>query len=141
MEQRITVITLGVADLQRSINFYEKGLGWKRSEKSIGDLIVFDMTGILFALYPIGELAEDVTIPHEPLTRTCSPCPRFSGIAIAHNTHSEEEVAEILAQVETIGGSIVKPAQKTSWGGYSGYFADPDGYIFEVAYNPFWKIE
>ncbi len=133
MEQRITVITLGVADLQRSINFYEKGLGWKRSDKSVGDLIVFDMPGILFALYPIGELAEDVTIPHEPS--------RFSGIALAHNTHSEEEVAEILAQVETIGGSIVKPAQKTSWGGYSGYFADPDGYIFEVAYNPFWKIE
>ncbi|MCD8042465.1 MAG: VOC family protein [Tannerellaceae bacterium] len=133
MEQRITVITLGVADLQRSINFYEKGLGWKRSEKSIGDLIVFEMPGILFALYPIGELAEDVTIPQEPS--------RFSGIALAHNTHSEEEVAEILAKVETIGGSIVKPAQKTSWGGYSGYFADPDGYLFEVAYNPFWKIE
>ncbi|MCD7972793.1 MAG: VOC family protein [Candidatus Azobacteroides sp.] len=132
MEQRITVITLGVADLQRSVRFYEQ-LGWKCSDKSVGDLIVFDMPGILFALYPIGELAEDVTIPHEPS--------RFSGITIAHNTHSEEEVAEILAQVETIGGSIVKPAQKTSWGGYSGYFADPDGYIFEVAYNPFWKIE
>lgn len=132
MEQRITVITLGVADLQRSVRFYEQ-LGWKRSDKSTGDLIVFDMPGILFALYPIGELAEDVTIPHEPS--------RFSGIALAHNTYSEEEVAEILVKVETIGGSIVKPVQKTSWGGYSGYFADPDGYIFEVAYNPFWKIE
>ncbi|MCD8030900.1 MAG: VOC family protein [Bacteroides sp.] len=132
MEQRITVITLGVADLQRSVRFYEQ-LGWKRSDKSVGELIVFNMPGILFALYPIGELAEDVTIPHEPS--------RFSGIALAHNTHSEEEVAEILAKVESIGGSIVKPAQKTSWGGYSGYFADPDGYLFEVAYNPFWKME
>ncbi|MCD8176166.1 MAG: VOC family protein [Tannerellaceae bacterium] len=132
MEQRITLITLGVADLERSIKFYEKGLGWKRSEKSTGEMIAFDMPGITLALFPIKELAEDVTISHEPS--------RFSGITIAHNTHSEEEVAEIMARVETLGGTIVKPPQKASWGGYSGYFADPDGYIFEVAYNPFWKL-
>ncbi len=132
MEQRITVITLGVTNLQRSVRFYEE-LGWKRSDKSTGDLIVFDMPGILFALYPIEELADDVTIPHEPS--------RFSGIAIAHNTYSEEEVDKIMALVEKHGGSIIKPPQKTSWGGYSGYFADLDGYIFEIAYNPFWKIE
>ncbi len=132
MEPRITVITLGVADLQRSVRFYEQ-LGWKRSDKSTGDLIVFDMRGILFALYPIQELAADVTIPHEPS--------RFSGITLAHNTYNEEEVAKIMAQVEKSGGSIIKPPQHTSWGGYSGYFADPDGYVFEVAYNPYWKME
>ena len=132
MEQRLTLITLGVADLRRSLDFYEKGLGWVRSEKSSGDMIAFEMPGIMLALYPIEELAEDVTVPYEPS--------RFSGMTIAHNVRSEKEVDELMAKVMAVGGSLLKQLQKVFWGGYSGYFADPDGYVFEVAYNPFWEF-
>lgn len=133
MEQRFTLITLGVSNLERSLDFYEKGLGWKRSDKSSGDMITFDMPGISFALYPLEELAKDVTIPYERS--------RFSGITIAHNARSEMEVDEIMAKVQLAGGTIIKEAQKVFWGGYSGYYADPDGYVFEVAYNPYWEFQ
>lgn len=132
MEQRISLITLGVADLQRSLDFYEKGLGWIRSEKSSGDMIAFDMPGITLALYPIRELAGEVSVPYEPS--------RFSGITIAYNTRSEKEVDALIAKVGLLGGRILKQPQKVFWGGYNGYFSDPDGYVFEVAYNPFWEF-
>lgn len=132
MEQRLTLITLGVADLRRSLDFYEKGLGGVRSAKSSGDMIAFEMPGIMLALYPIEELAKDVTVAHEPS--------RFSGMTIAHNVRSEKEVDELMAKVAAAGGSLLKQPQKVFWGGYSGYFADPDGYVFEVAYNPFWEL-
>jgi catechol 2,3-dioxygenase-like lactoylglutathione lyase family enzyme len=129
MRQKLHLITLGVDDLQRAVNFYE-GLGWKKSDKSMDGLALFPLGGMVLALHPRHELAEDTTLPYEPSS--------FSGMTIAHNTRSEQEVEEVLAKVVELGGTIVKPAQKVYWGGYSGYFKDPDGFLFEVAYNPFW---
>ncbi|MEH0155889.1 VOC family protein [Limibacter armeniacum] len=129
MRQKINIITLGVTNLEKSLDFYEKGLGWKRSEASQGDIVFFQLGGIVLALYPKEKLAEDVTVP--------SNGNGFSGITIAYNTKSELEVDEVLKEVEMLGAKIIKPAQKVFWGGYSGYFSDPDGHLFEVAYNPF----
>jgi uncharacterized protein len=133
MEARINIITLGVNDLNRSIDFYEKGLGWKRSAASQDNIIFFQLSSIVLALYPRELLAEDATIPAEGKG--------FSGITLAHNTRSEEEVDEIVAKVEKLGATIVKKPQKVFWGGYSSYFKDPDGHLFEVAFNPFFELD
>jgi len=133
MRQKLNLITLGVDDFEKSLNFYEKGLGWKRSEKSISGLALFPLGGMTLALYPRHELAEDTTLHYKPT--------EFSGMTISYNTRSEEEVDDILKQVEVLGATIIKPAQKVFWGGYSGYFKDLDGYLFEVAYNPFWELD
>ncbi|HNQ27567.1 MAG TPA: VOC family protein, partial [Aquaticitalea sp.] len=89
--------------------------------------------GIILALHPRHELAEDVTLAYQPTT--------FSGLTISYNAKTEQEVDTILEQVAKLGGTIVRPAQKVYWGGYSGYFKDLDGYLFEVAYNPFWEFD
>jgi catechol 2,3-dioxygenase-like lactoylglutathione lyase family enzyme len=133
MRQKLNLITLGVDDLERSLNFYEKGLGWKKSDKSVDDLALFPLGGITLALYPVKELAADVTLAYAPS--------RFAGITFSYNAKSESEVDEVLKQVEELGAVIIKPAQKVFWGGYSGYFKDLDGYIFEVAFNPFWEFD
>jgi uncharacterized protein len=133
MRQKLNLITLAVADLERSLQFYEKGLGWKKSEKSTEDLALFPLGGITLALYPGEELAKDVTINYQPST--------FSGITFSYNGKSEKEVDEVLARARQSGAIIIKSAQKVFWGGYSGYFKDPDGYVFEVAYNPFWELD
>jgi uncharacterized protein len=133
MRQKLNLITLGVGDFDKALNFYEKGLGWKKSEKSMEDLALFPLGGIVLALYPRQELASDTTLAFEPTG--------FSGMTISYNAKSEKEVDEVLAKVSTLGATIVKPAQKVFWGGYSGYFNDPDGYLIEVAYNPFWELD
>ncbi len=133
MRQKLNLITLGVDDIQKSLRFYEQGLGWKRSEKSLDDFVIFPLGGITMALFPRQELAKDVTLNYQ---RT-----EFSGLTLAYNTKSEKEVDEVLAQVEKLGATIIKPAQKVFWGGYSGYFKDLDGYVFEVAFNPFWEMD
>lgn len=133
MRQKLNLITLGVDDFQRSVDFYEKGLGWKKSGKSMEGLALFDLGGIILALHPRQELAADTTLPYRPTI--------FSGLTISHNTRSEKEVDEILDTVAKLGATIVKPGQKVYWGGYSGYFKDLDGYLFEVAYNPFWELD
>ncbi|MGN6214855.1 VOC family protein [Parafilimonas sp.] len=133
MRQKLHLITLGVDDLQKSLDFYEKGLGWKKSDKSMDNFALFDLGGIILALHPRHELADDTTLKYQPTT--------FSGLTISHNTKSEREVDEILKKVAKLGATIVKPAQKVYWGGYSGYFKDPDGHLFEVAYNPFWEFD
>jgi len=133
MRQKINLITLGTLDFQKSLDFYESGLGWKRSEKSLEGFALFDLGGIILALHPIQELEEDTTLPFQSST--------FSGITLAYNAKSEQEVDLILGKVKQIGGSVVKQAQKVYWGGYSGYFKDLDGHLFEVAYNPFWKFD
>ena len=129
MRQKFTIITLGVSDIQRSLAFYEKGLGWKKSSSSNENIAFFSLGGMVLGLYPKHLLAEDVTISAEGAG--------FSGITIAYNTKSEKEVDDVLAEVEKLGAIILKPAQKVFWGGYSGYFKDLDGHIFEVAFNPF----
>lgn len=133
VRQKLSVITLAVRDLERSLAFYEQGLGWRRSSVSVGDLAVFDMGGWALALYPREELAQDAAVSAEGAG--------FEGITLAHNVASEAEVDALLAHVATIGGRIAKPAQKAFWGGYHGYFVDPDGHLVEVAYNPFWPLD
>ena len=127
------MITLGVKNITKATNFYEKGLGWKKSSLSQGDLVIFPLGGIALALYPRKLLAEDAMVKDE-LTG-------FSGMTNSYNAKNEKEVNDILEEVEKLGATIVKPAQEVFWGGYSGYFKDLDGHIIEVAYNPFWEID
>lgn len=134
MEPRISIFTLGVSDIERSYQFYHIGLGFPTSRKPKSDIVFFQTTGVCLALYPLVKLAEDVSEGYS--TERGS----FSGITIAHNTKVKGEVDKILTLVESAGGRILKPAQDTFWGGYGGYFSDPDGYIWEVAYSDSWKF-
>jgi len=133
MRQKLNLITLGVRDIKKAANFYAKGLGWKRSSLSQDDLIVFPLGGIALALYPRKLLAEDATVKDTPTG--------FFGITISYNARDEKEVDKVMKEVEELGATIVKPARKASWGGYSGYFKDLDGHLIEVAFNPFWKLD
>lgn len=133
MRQKLNLITLGVDNFEKSVNFYEKGLGWKKSDKSVDGLALFPLGGIVLALHSRHELAADTTLNYQPT--------EFSGLTISYNAKSEKEVDDILKQVAKLGATIVKPAQKVYWGGYSGYFKDLDGYLFEVAFNPFWELD
>jgi uncharacterized protein len=133
MRQKLTMITLGVADIDRAVNFYEKGLGWKRSTASTENLIVYSLGGIGLALYSRKMLAEDATVDEAGNG--------FSGVTFSQNAKNEDEVDDVLEQAVKAGATLVKHAQKVFWGGYSGYFKDPDGHLIEVAYNPFWKMD
>jgi catechol 2,3-dioxygenase-like lactoylglutathione lyase family enzyme len=134
MESRISIITLGVADLERSYQFYHHGLGFPTTRKPQDGIIFFQTSGTCLALYPADKLAEDVN-PDFPDERT-----RFPGITLAHNTREKEQVDQILQLAEQAGGKIEKQAADTFWGGYSGYFSDPDGYLWEVAYAESWQF-
>jgi catechol 2,3-dioxygenase-like lactoylglutathione lyase family enzyme len=131
MEQRISIITLGVADLNRSREFYER-LGWRRSMAETGGIVFFQAGGMALALYPREELAKDANV---------APDGRgFIGVTLAYNARSRAQVDSVLAEAKAAGANIIKPAQEAFWGGYSGYFADPDGFLWEVAWNPFFPI-
>jgi catechol 2,3-dioxygenase-like lactoylglutathione lyase family enzyme len=132
MEPRLTLVTLGVADVARSRSFYE-ALGFKASAASQESVAFLDAGGVVLALFRRAALAEDATVPDS--------APGFSGIALAHNTRSEAEVDRVLREAVAAGGRLTKPGQKVFWGGYSGYFADPDGHLWEVAYNPAWPLD
>jgi catechol 2,3-dioxygenase-like lactoylglutathione lyase family enzyme len=132
LRQKITLITLGVADLDRATSFYEKALGWKKSSGSTENLTLFDLGGYGLALYPRKLLAEDANVAEQGTG--------FSGVTLSFNAKSEAEVNEVLSEVSLHGALVVKAAQKVFWGGYSGYFKDPDGHLIEVAYNPFWEL-
>ncbi len=119
MDPRVTVLTLGVKDLARSLSFYSEGLGWRRSSSSNENICFFQLENLIFALYPKHLLAEDATVNLNGSG--------FSGITFAHNVREKSEVAALLEKAERAGGKIVKPAQDVFWGGHSGYFADPDG--------------
>ena len=134
MEPRISIITLGVTDFARSLRFYRDGLGWPTSATEASAIAFFKTTGARLALYPFEDLAADIS-PSLPPSR-----PGFGGITLAHNVRAREQVATILYQAEAAGASILKPAQDASWGGHSGYFSDPDGYCWEVAFNPFFRF-
>jgi catechol 2,3-dioxygenase-like lactoylglutathione lyase family enzyme len=128
MNPRISMVTLGVRDLQRSIDFYEKGLGFPRRESG-PNVAFFPLNGTWLSLYGRHALAADATVPADGSG--------FAGITLAHNVHSEAEVEEVLAIAVAAGATLVKKAEKVFWGGYSGYFKDPDGHLWEVAHNPF----
>lgn len=130
MKPRINMITLGVADMERAIRFYEKGLGLQRMPFE-GGAAFFTLNGSWLSLYPWDALAEDATVSGNGTG--------FRGVTLAHVVSSKEEVAEVLNQAVRSGAKLMKPAQDVFWGGYSGYFADPDGHLWEVAWNPiFW---
>lgn len=133
MRQKLNLITLGVNNLKRSLEFYEQGLGWKKSSASQEGIAFFPLGGIVLSLYSRDELAKDAEIKSEGHG--------FQGFTISYNAKSELEVDEVMEKIRVLGGKIVKQAQKVFWGGYSGYFADPDGFLIEVAYNPFWPFD
>ena len=135
MEQRLSLVSLGVEDLAKSRAFYER-LGWKASPKHSNENITFfQLGGIVLGLYSRAGLAEEARLSPGPEDKS-----RFGGIALAHNGRSKEEVDTILADAVKAGATLLKPAEEVFWGGYSGYFQDPDGHAWEVAYNPFLPI-
>jgi len=130
MKSRINMITLGVNNLEESIRFYERGLGFPRKPFE-GEVAFFELNGTWLALYPWDALAEDATVSPEGTG--------FRGITLAHNVANKTEVDNVMEQAGNASAAIVKPAKDVFWGGYSGYFADPDGYLWEVVWNPlFW---
>ena len=132
MRQNISFITLGVADLARSRAFYAE-LGWRESSGSQAEVAFFDAGGVVFALFGRAALAEDAGMP--------AAGSGFPGFALAHNVASEEAVDRLLAEAAALGATIVQPAGKVFWGGYRGYFADPDGFLWEVCWNPFFPLD
>ena len=130
MKPRITIITLGVTDLPRAIRFYRDGLGFPTDAEDDASIAFFMTAGVRLALYPKKALAGDIS------NYIKLSAGGFGGITLAHNVDRKEEVAEVLALAERAGGKIVKPAQDVFWGGHSGYFADLDGYYWEVAWAP-----
>jgi hypothetical protein len=131
MQPRISMITLGVRDLARAIRFYEQGLGFPRMESPPG-VAFFTLNGTWLGLYGRDALAEDATVP--------AGGSGFAGFTLAHNVDSESRVEAVIQQAVDAGATLVKPAQKVFWGGYSGYFADPEGNLWEIAHNPFFWI-
>ncbi len=131
MDQRVSLITLGVADLDRARRFYE-ALGWRRGNKDEG-VVFFQIPGAVFALWSRAALAGDA--------RVADTGAAFGGMTLAYNARSREEVDAVLAEAEVAGATILKPAEDVFWGGYSGYFADPDGHPWEVAWNPGWTLD
>lgn len=129
VEARLNIVTLGVADLDVSRRFYVEGLGWRASSASQDKIVFIQLGGIVLALHPREMLAEDATVPADGSG--------FRGITLAHNVRDKADVAPILAHAEKAGGRIVKAAHDVYWGGHSGYFADPDGFLWEVAWNPY----
>jgi catechol 2,3-dioxygenase-like lactoylglutathione lyase family enzyme len=128
MKPRISMITLGVRDLPKSVRFYEEGLGFPRME-SPPEVAFFTLNGAWLGLYGREALAEDATVSAKG--------DGFNSFALAHNVESEAQVDEVVAQAVDAGATLVKKPQAVFWGGYSGYFADPDGHLWEVAYNPY----
>lgn len=136
MEQRYSILTLGTADMDRARGFYEGLLGWRPFMTE--GMTAYDAGGFVFGLFGHKDLAEDAGLA--PAT----PAKGYEGFAVAYNARSEKEVDEILALIENEGkahgAKLLKSAHKAFWGGYSGYFADPDGHAWEVAFNPYWPV-
>lgn len=128
MEPRISIITLGVSDLERSTRFYRDGLGLPVYEAGGPSITFFLLNSVMLALFPRDALAEDSNSEHGDNVQPVS-----NAVTIAHNVATRDEVHAVLAEAEAAGGVIIKPAAETFWGGYSGYFADPDGFQWEVA--------
>jgi uncharacterized glyoxalase superfamily protein PhnB len=133
MQPRVNVITLGTKNLERLRKFYEQGLGWKASSTSNEHFVAFQLGGIILCLFPEALLADDAMT-------TISSEQGFRGITLAHNVANKGEVDVILKQAVSAGAKLQKAAQDVFWGGYSGYFSDPDGHLWEVAWNPHWTL-
>lgn len=131
MEQRVSIITLGVTDLDRSRQFYER-IGWRRSVAKSEGIVFFQSGGMAVALYPREELAKDANVAPDGTG--------FQGVTLAYNARNRAEVDSVLADAVAAGAKLLKPAQEAFWGAYSGYFSDPDGFLWEVAWNPTFPI-
>jgi catechol 2,3-dioxygenase-like lactoylglutathione lyase family enzyme len=131
MEPRLSLITLGVADMPRARAFYE-ALGFRAGKASEESVTFFDAGGVVLALWSRASLAEDAGIADSK--------PGFGGVALAHNARSEADVDKALAEAVAAGAKLIKSAQKAFWGGFVGYFEDPDGHLWEVTYNPYFKL-
>ena len=130
MKPRINMITLGVKDMEESIRFYEDWFGSPRMPFD-GTAVFFDLNGSWLSLYPWKDLAQDAEVPEEGQG--------FRGVTLAHNVSSKSEVDNLMARAQKAGATIKRSAQDVFWGGYSGYFSDPNGHLWEVAWNPhFW---
>lgn len=132
MEPRLSLVTLGVADLAVSRAFYAR-LGFVESGAGNDRVAFFPAGGVVLALFGRADLAADAGLPAEGSG--------FGAVALAHNTRSRDEVAAVLAEAERAGGRVVAPAEDVFWGGHRGYFADPDGHLWEVAWNPFFPMD
>jgi catechol 2,3-dioxygenase-like lactoylglutathione lyase family enzyme len=130
---RVTILTLGVSDLRKATEFYEALLGTPPNTSSDG-ITFIELPGTWIALYPFEKLSEDIS-PEVPVTRK-----GFGGVTLAHNARSKDEVVAILRRAESAGARVVKEPQETFWGGFSGYFADLDGYYWEVAWGPMFEF-
>lgn len=128
LEPYISLITLGVEDLGRSVAFYRDGLGWPVSGASTEDVAFFRTGGVVLSLYPRLKLAEDARVKPDGVG--------FRGITLAHNVREREDVDRTLETAVAAGARLIKPAEDAFWGGRSGYFADPDGHLWKVAWNP-----
>lgn len=133
MEQRLTIVGLGVEDLQVSSQFYEEKFGWKKMKSSNEGITFFQLNGILLSLYPNEKLAEDATVSPEGNG--------FKGFTLAFNTRTKEEVDTLIAELDAKGVKIVKRPQSVFWGGYSSYIADPDDNLWEIAFNPYLPLD
>lgn len=129
MKPKISLITLGVDDLQRATRFYAEGLGLPKFEVDSSGISFFNLQGTWLALYPREALADDLGLPVSELKGN-------GGMTLAHNVASKTEVDALLEQAVAAGGKLIKPAEDVFWGGYSGYFQDTEGHYWEVAYNP-----
>ena len=133
---RLTVVTLGVRDMTRAVRFYRDGLGFHTTEKAdCPDIMFFNTPGVRLALYPLQLLAEDIS-PDSPPAGS-----GFGGITLAYNARNRTEVRNLIEVARKAGAKIVKEPQDASWGGFHAYFADPDGYYWEIAWNPFWQLD
>ncbi len=131
-EPRITMVSLGVADVAASTAFYER-LGWKKSPASQDEITFIKLNGTVLGLYSRSGLAADAGVEDSK--------PGFSGVALVHNLRSEADVDDAFAHAVSCGAKPVKQPEKVFWGGYSGYFADPDGHLWELAFNPFAALD
>ena len=130
MQPSISLVTLGVADLARSRAFYADGLGWRPAFET-GEVVFFQMAGCVFGLFAREQLEADMR----------RPCPGTGAFSLAHNVAGRGEVDEVMATAKAAGATILKEPEEMFWGGYSGYFADPDGHAWEVAWNPGWRFD
>jgi uncharacterized protein len=130
MEQRVSLVTLGVRDLARARAFYE-ALGWRTNAAPDDDVVFFQAGGMILALWGRAELADDSGVEDSG---------GWGGITLAHNVRSPAEVDAVIAEAEAAGGTVTRPGAETFWGGYSGAFTDPDGHPWEVAHNPHWTL-
>lgn len=133
MEQRLTIIGLGVTDLQVASDFYENTFGWKKTKSSNENIVFFQLNGMLLSLYPREKLAEDATVSSEGSG--------FKGFTMAYNTRTKDEVDVLIDALEKKGVKIVKRPEEVFWGGYSSYVTDMDDNLWEIAYNPFLSLD